>query len=398
MTGKMDLRDPSHLDMIQAGGKGIGAQIRAIFSKYHTLIKVCEMEVNMEAPDADAEIYTDFTDAFTGAARNVDTVTAVADVSDSLQNTYFWFYIATTQHYVWCNVGAGGADPSVAGTAHEVAFATNANAATVGAAIVAVIDAIANISASGAADMLIEVDAVGIVTAAAYDGAGAGATGFTFVNNIAGAAAYTASYFYAVSNDVKDTAAGVGTQAIRVFIIDENGNPNFTDIEMAGTTIVRSSVKGTEIYGIIGIRAGSEHDTAGTLTLLDNGANDVYCTMAAAGMGSVSARCWVPDGWNCKIGEIRSHVMEVNHADVDIILDLGGILTPIILGDGSGVTPDILEQFVVAHLPENNYRNNMDTIAVGADGCYFTLNHVTKADDKNTTLYTKIKYILWKDA
>ena len=396
MTGKMDLRDPSHLDMIQRGHKGIGAQIRTIFNKYHTAIKICEMEINMEAPDADAEIYTDFTNAFTGAARNVDTVVAVDDVSRSLQSTYFWFYVATTQHYVWIDVDNLGSDPSVAGTAHEVDIAQNDNAATVGAAIVAVIDAIANISASGAATMIIENDNVGVVTAAAVDGAST-STGFAFSNTIAGAAAYTASYFYAVSSDAKDTAAGVGTQAIRVFIIDENGDPNFTDIEMGGATPVRSSVKATEIYGTIGIRAGSEHDTAGTLTIVDNGENDVYCTIAAAGMGSVSARCWVPDGWNCKIGELRGHVMEVSDAGIDIILDLGSILTPIILGDASGVTPDILEQFVIAHLPANPYRNDVDTVADGADGCYYTLNHVTKADDLNTTHYIKIKYILWKD-
>lgn len=391
----MDIRDPNIFDYHQRGQKGIGQKLLSIQNYYQSAIKVVEMEFNMEAPDADAEILTAFTDTFDGSARNVDTVTAVDDVAGSLNNTYFWFYIATTQHYVWINVNAAGADPSVAGTAHEVAVATNDNAATVGAAIVAVIDAIASISASGTTNMLIEVDAVGVVTAAAYDGADP--TGFTFVNNIAGSAAYTANYLYAVSNNVKDTAAGVGTQAIRVFIIDENGYPNSTDIEMAGTTIVKSSVKGTAIYGVIGIRAGSEGDTAGTLTLLDNGANDVYCTIAAAGMGSVSARCWVPDGWNGIIGDFHGHVMEVNDAAVDIILDLGAIFTPTLIGDATGVVPDILEQFIVAHLTEDCYRNSIGHQADGVDGCYMSLNHVTKADDANTTCFIKIRYILWKD-
>ncbi len=396
MVGSMDIRDPNPFDMNMNGNEGIGDKIRAIYSKYRTLIKICEMEVNMEAPDADAEIYTNFTNAFTGAARNVDTVTAVADVGGSLNSTYFWFYVATTQHYVWLDVDNGGGDPSVAGTAHEVDISANDNAATVGAAIVAVIDAIANISASGAATMIIENDNVGVVTAAAFDGAST-STGFTFSNTIAGAAAYTASYFYAVSSDAKDTAAGVGTQAIRVFIIDENGNPSYTDIEMGGATPVRSSVKGTEIYGAIGIRAGSEADTAGTLTIVDNGENDVYCTIAAAGMGSVSARCWVPDGWSLVIGDYLGLPMYINHATEDIDAEQGACVTPIILGLTSGVTQDILNKFIVTNY-YRYYRNDLQDIVVGADGAYHSLNHETKADDKNLTYYFKIRYILWKDA
>ena len=392
----MDLRDPNFFDMLQRGHEGIGNQIRAIFSKYHSPIKIFETEINMEAPDADAEIIVGHTDTFTGAARNVDTVTAVADVAGSLNNTYFWFYIATTQHYVWLNVNAAGADPTPGGTGHEVAVATNDNAATVGAAIVAVIDAIASISASGTTNMLIEVDAVGVVTAAAYDGTGAGATGFTFVNTIAGTANYTANYFYAVSTDAKDTAAGVGTRTIRVFIIDSEGRPGHTDISMAGATNVKSSVTAMGIYGTIGLTAGSEGDTAGTITLLDTGANDVYCTIAAAGMSSVSARCLVPDTWNAVIGDIASHVLEVSDAAVDIDPELGAIITPRIAEEASGVDDDVVERIVVSHY-NNVYRNDLHDICDGGDGTYYTINHETKADDKNTTIYTRIRYILWSD-
>ena len=396
MTGKMDIRAPNSLDMMQQGSNGIGNQIRAIRTNPHD-IKICEMEINMEAPDADAEILTDFTVTFTGAAKNVDTITAVDDVASSLNNTYFWFYIGSTQHYCWIDVNNAGSDPSVAGTAHEVDVGVGDNAATVGAAIQAVVDAIASVTSAGTSPFTINQDANGVVTAAAFDGAGAGATGFTFVNTIAGTAAYTANYFYAISNDVKDDAAGVGTRTIRVFIVDEDGKPGYTDIIMDGTTAVRSSDKATAIYGGIGLTAGAETDTAGTLTIQEWLTTDVYCTIAAAGMGSVSARCWVPVGWNCKIGDFRSEVMETSHADVDIILDLGGILTPIVASEPSGVGHDIIEQLVIAHLNSPHYRNDINLIADGGNGAYYTFNHVTKADDKNTTLYTKIRYILWSD-
>ena len=395
MTGKMDIRDPNTFDMMNARAGGLGNQIQAIYNRYQPNIKIVELETNMEAPDADAEIYTDFTDAFTGAAANIETITAEADVAGSLNNTYFWFYITTAQHYVWMNVNAGGTDPSVAGTAHEVAFATNATAAQVGAAIVAVIDALA-ISAAGTTTMVISSDAVGVNGGPASDGAGAGATGFTFVNTIAGSAAYTANYFYAVSNDVKDTAAGVGTQTIRVFIAGENG-PATTDIIMAGTTPVKSSAKATEIYGMIGLTAGSEHDTAGTLVIQDYGASVVYATIAAAGMGTVTQRCWIPDGWNGKIGDIVATVQNISHATDDIVLDLAGILSLLEGGLPSGVDPDLLNVLTISHLENQATLLNDNLITPGGNGTYRTINHVTKADDANTTLYIKTRYILWSD-
>jgi len=392
----MDVRDPSLFDMNMNGSEGIGNRIRSIFAENHSLVKICEAEINMEAPDTDAEIRTAFTDPFTGAARNVDQVIAVADVSGSLNSTYFWFYVATAQHYVWIDVNNGGSDPSVAGTPHEVDVATNDNAATVGAAIVAVIDAIANISATGTTTMLIENDNVGIVTAIAFDGLSAGATGMAFSNIIAGSAAYTPNYFYAVSNDVKDDSVGVGTQTIRVFIIDEDGNPAATDIIMDGTTPVKSSVKATDIYGIIGLTAGSEGDTAGTLLIEDWGQADVYCTMAAGGMGSVSARCWVPAGWNAIIGDIRAYILQVNSAAADIDQELGTIITPLIAEEPSGKDRDLIEQFILTHF-YSMYRNDFHKIADGGNGTYMTLNHVTVADDKNTSHVIKIRYILWSD-
>lgn len=391
----MDVRDPSLFDMNMNGSEGIGNKIRSIYSENHSLVKICEAEINMEAPDTDAEIRTAFTDAFTGLARHVETVTFVADVAGSLNSSYFWFYVATAQHYCWLDVDNGGADPSAAGTAHEVDISANDTGATIAAAVKLVVDAIGNITCTVAAAVItMENDNAGIVTADAFDSPVP--TGATFAVIIEGSAAYTANYFYAVSNDAKDTAAGVGTQAIRVFIVDENGVPNFTDIEMAGATPVKSSVKATDIYGIIGIRAGSEGDTAGTLLLQDWGANDVYCTMAAGGMGSVSARCWVPAGWNAIIGDIRAYILEVNSAAADIDQELGTIITPLIAEEVSGVDRDLIEQFILTHF-YSMYRNDFHKIADGGNGTYMTLNHVTVADDKNTSHVIKIRYILWSD-
>lgn len=72
------------------------------------------------------------------------TVVATADVASSHNNDYFFLWNAfdATKYYVWMNVGGAGVDPAPGGaTGIPVAFAVNANAATVATAISAAIDA-----------------------------------------------------------------------------------------------------------------------------------------------------------------------------------------------------------------------------------------------------------------
>ena len=390
--GKMDMRDPNPFDMLMQGNEGIGDQIRAIYSKYKSQIKIFETEIQYEAPDADAEILLDYTDTFSGAARNVDTVVCTADVAKSLNSTAFYFCVTSTQHYVWLDVDNTGSDPSLTGTAHEVDISENDNAATVGGAIQAVIDALANITCAGTSTLTISNDNVGVNTIPATDED----TGFTFTNVIAGAAAYTASYFYAVSSDAKDTAAGVGARTIRVGIIDANGYPTTTDISLAGATAVISSVKAKAIYGAWVLTAGSEHDPAGTITLLDNGANDVYCTIAAGELSSISARCWVPASWNAVIGDVRGYPIYSNHADADVDEEQGAILTPSFNSEPNGLADDELDKCIITNYYPF-YRNDRHDICDGGNGAYITFNQATKADDKNLTYYCKIRYILWSD-
>ena len=88
--------------------------------------------------------------------------------------------------------------------------------------------------------------------------------------------------------------------------------------------------------------------------------------------------------------------MYINDATADIDPEQGACVTPVILGLTSGVVQDILNKFIVTNYYPY-YRNDLEQIIIGANGAYHTLNHETKADDKNLTYYTKIRYILWKD-
>jgi len=110
-------------------------------------------------------------------------ITAVADVSSSLNNKYFHIYDgANNKYHVWFNVGGAGVDPAPANsTAIVVAIAANATASAVATATNSAIDANANFEStvSGAV-----VEAWAIVAGQSTDwanAAGLASAGFGFV-------------------------------------------------------------------------------------------------------------------------------------------------------------------------------------------------------------------------
>lgn len=107
----------------------------------------------------------------------VNNITTVADVSNSLNNKYFYVNSASVAYYVWFNVSAGGTNPLVPGkTGIEIDISTNDTANTVAAAIRAA--TIAGITLSGATNHAIFTNNVGGPAPSAVDGAAP--TGFSF--------------------------------------------------------------------------------------------------------------------------------------------------------------------------------------------------------------------------
>lgn len=109
-------------------------------------------------------------------------ITAVADVSGSLNNKYFVFYTpAGAKHYCWFNVASGGSDPAIAGaTAHAVAISTNATAAAVASALQAVMDVISGFDASVSGETVDLTHTSYGYAYPAHDGYSGGETGFSF--------------------------------------------------------------------------------------------------------------------------------------------------------------------------------------------------------------------------
>ncbi len=79
----------------------------------------------------------------------IETITCVADVADSLDGNYFFIYsTAGVKHHVWFNTSGGAAtDPAPGGsTAQVVAITTGATAAAVATALEVVLEAIAGLT------------------------------------------------------------------------------------------------------------------------------------------------------------------------------------------------------------------------------------------------------------
>jgi hypothetical protein len=133
----------------------------------------------------------------THMTAEVTTITAVADDTSSLNNTYFEFDVMVgagavktiKKYFVWFNVGGAGVLPTPAPvaygdarTAAVVAFAEDATANTIAAAVKLVIDALDDVTCANpgapSPTLTITNDQLGAVDDC-HDGAGA--TGFTFV-------------------------------------------------------------------------------------------------------------------------------------------------------------------------------------------------------------------------
>jgi len=121
----------------------------------------------------------------------IQTVTTVADVSGSLNSTYFTFWAPNNLQgfYVWYNINSAGVDPAPAGLhGIQVTGATNATASTLGGATRTALAADATFvkyfTVSGSTtSVVLNAIQVGQATAAAD---GTAATGFTFAISTAG--------------------------------------------------------------------------------------------------------------------------------------------------------------------------------------------------------------------
>lgn len=151
-------------------------------------------------PEITVETFTAFTSA---NSAQVTTVTAVADVSKSLNGKYFILTSANdaTVYVVWINVDSTGVAPKIENTTNvEIAISEDDTANTIAGVLRTTIDLLADFGTAGAgADCVITMADNGRATLAHDDETSAtSSTGFTFTDTTPGSNAVPANTLFEI--------------------------------------------------------------------------------------------------------------------------------------------------------------------------------------------------------
>ena len=206
----------------------------------------------------------------------------------------------------------------------------------------------------------------------------------------------TAAVLYYDSSSANDTAAGTGARTATILSVNEDGDDyqEITD-DLAGMSGTATTEKHQRILFHKVASAGSGNTSAGNITLQDDAAgSNVYCTIAAGDLSSISARIYCPDNWKMQMIYIRAQVTEVNHATAAITADTGFIFYPIVYENA--MTPDDPQAYAVSSSRSPVELHNVTTAIDSNGGAnYISLKHVTKEDDNNSLALYKIIYLVW---
>lgn len=199
----------------------------------------------------------------------ISTVTTVADVAGSLNNTFFVFYDSpTTAYYVWYNVGGGGVDPAptppggVTYTGIQVAIATNATANTVASATDTAINASAAATTSSVLTNVVTLtnDNPGNVTDTA-NGPGLSSPGFSILTTQQGT--NTSASGKLVSSAMVAGGSGiiaVGPSSTQINAYVAATEANFTVAGVLGVGLSTATSSGSIVLNIVDLYYADTND------------------------------------------------------------------------------------------------------------------------------------------
>ncbi len=214
-------------------------------------------------------------------AREISSITAVADVAGSLNSTFFLFTAGAVNYYCWLNINGAGVDPAVGGkTAVPVAAATGVTAAALGlairTAIAAAITVDGAVTGSGA-QCIITNTLVGNITNAAD---GSAATGFTFATT-AGVASSLQNKYFLFSSPTVDYYCWLNVN-------DEGSDPSValkTGIEVAVAAGASADTIAAAISAAVEAVDGLESEQRGGVLYISNTVQGVATDAAAGNSG-----------------------------------------------------------------------------------------------------------------
>lgn len=199
---------------------------------------------------------------------------------------------------------------------------------------------------------------------------------------------------YIKGANAQDKAAGTGAQIIRIFIIDEDGNPNYEDITMHATaaTEIAGVVLCKRFIGAMVIQAGSGGTNAGIIQISNTGQGAIYGTIDTGENATIGARVWVPANYNAVL-TMRAGIVAVNHATAVLEAFDGVIVVPVY--SANPLYPALDSYFVPVGAVGMQDLGIVKQELVGANTYYMTFTQATKSDDSNQTVAYHIRIIMY---
>jgi hypothetical protein len=163
----------------------------------------------------------------TWGRRHCRSILFVADVSSSLNNTYFDLNstdssFSEVKHYVWFNVASAGTDPAISGkTGIEVAIAANDSAITIAAAVKTAVDALTTkfktSSVDGSGSITIENLYIGPIT----DETDSGSAGVTYTVDLEGIGGNLGDTTGGITFNMETSAVEIKSDQKGDYVLDE---------------------------------------------------------------------------------------------------------------------------------------------------------------------------------
>ena len=199
---------------------------------------------------------------------------------------------------------------------------------------------------------------------------------------------------YVLGADAQDKAAGTGAQAVTIYGIDEDGNPNSEEVTMHATaaTEIASTTLWKRFIGAQVTQVGTGKTNVGIIQITDTGGGNVYGTIDADEKATIGARVYVPTNYLAFLS-MKGGIVAVNHA-TDVLEAYDGVIvkpvystSPTRVGVGAYYIP-------VGSVGMIDLGIALELIT-GGNTRYISFTQATKSDDSNQTVIYKIKVIMF---
>ena len=192
----------------------------------------------------------------------------------------------------------------------------------------------------------------------------------------------------------QDKAAGTGAQAVTIYGINGDGDPEALEVTLHATaaTEISTVTTWTRFVGAQVTRAGTGKTNAGVIQIGSTAMGEVYGTIDTGENSTIGARVYVPANYNAFL-TMRAGIVAVNHATAVLEAFDGVIVKPVY--SANPTRPAIDTYYIPVGGVGMKDLGIVREIVEGANTYYISFTQATKSDDSNQTVAYHIRVIMY---